>query len=79
MSQGKNTSLPEELLDQVREAAQVERRSPDDLVMEAVERYLRTRRFERLVAYGEERAAKLGIKESDVPRLVREVRDERGR
>ncbi len=66
---------------EVRKLAQAEDRSTDEVVQEAVKRLLRLRRREKLYAYGEKQARKLGIKESDVPRLVRETRqnDDRGR
>ena len=75
----KNTSLPEELRAEVEQIAQAERRDADELVQEAVERMLRLRRREKLYAYGEQRATVLGIKEGDVPRLVKESRTPRGR
>jgi hypothetical protein len=62
----KNTVLPEALLAEVRRLAKIEQRSPDELVQEAVERLLRLKRRERLYAYGEEQARRLGIQESDV-------------
>lgn len=77
MRQGKNTSLPEELLAEVQKAAQAEQRSSDELVAEAVERYLRQKRREKLYAYGEEQAQKLGIREEAVPTLVKQARRER--
>ena len=41
---------------------------------DAVERYLRVKRRERLYAYGEGQAKRLGIVEEDVPALVKEIR-----
>jgi hypothetical protein len=55
-------------------AADVEQRSPEEVVEDAVERYLRLKRRERLYAYGEGQAERLGIKEEDVPTLVNEIR-----
>jgi hypothetical protein len=77
----KNTTISEALLAEVRQLAKAERRSPDDVVQEAVERLLRLKRREVLYAVGEGQARKLGIKESDVPDLVHQVRSEteRGR
>ena len=79
MSDMKNASIPEDLLARVREAAKAEERSSDDLIADALERYVRATRFDRLVSYGESRARDLGIREEDVPRLVKETRKERGR
>jgi hypothetical protein len=72
----KNTALPEALLAEVRRLAKIEQRSPDELVQEAVERLLRLKRREKLYAYGEEQARRLGIQESDVQQLIHQVRSE---
>jgi len=64
------------LLAEAEEAAQAERISMDELVQDAVERRLKQRRRQKLYAYGEEQARKLGIKEEDVPRIVEEWRAE---
>ena len=77
MRQGKNTTLPEDLLAEVEKAAQAEQRSSDELVAEAVERYLRQKRREKLYAYGEGQARKLGIREEAVPGLVKQARRDR--
>jgi hypothetical protein len=73
-----NASIPGELMAEVRKLAQAEERTPDEV---AVERLLRSKRRQRLYEYGEGQAKKLGIKESDVSRLVRETRQnhDRGR
>jgi len=65
------------LLAEIREAASEERRTTEELVQEAVERYLKDRRWQRLLTYGEERARSLGLTEADVPRLIEEYRKER--
>jgi hypothetical protein len=82
MSMGQmNASLPGDLMAEVRKLAQAEERTTDEVVQEAVERLLRLKRRQKLYQYGEKQARKLGIKESDVPRLVRETRQnhDRGR
>jgi predicted transcriptional regulator len=81
MGQPNSATLPGELMAEVRKLAQAEERTPDEVVQEAVERLLRLKRREKLYAYGEGQARKLGLKESDVPRLVRETRQnhDRGR
>jgi hypothetical protein len=63
--------MPESLMVEVQKRAKAEERSPDELVQEAVERYLRLKRREKLYAYGEDQARKLGIREEDVPDLVK--------
>ena len=72
----KSTALPEALLVEVRRLAKIEQRSPDELVQEAVERLLRLKRREKLYAYGEAQARRLGIQEADVQELIQQVRSE---
>ena len=67
------------LLAEIHAAAEEEHCSSDELVREAVERYLKDRRWQRLLAYGEQRARSLGLTETDVPRLIEEYRRERHR
>jgi Arc/MetJ-type ribon-helix-helix transcriptional regulator len=74
MGQPNSASLPGELMAQVRKLAQAEDRSTDEVVQEAVERLLQSKRRQKLYEYGEWQARKLGIKESDVPRLLKETR-----
>jgi hypothetical protein len=69
-----NLRIPEALMAEVQARADAEQRSPEELVLEAVERYLRLKRREKLYAYGEGQARKLGIREQDVPDLVKQTR-----
>ena len=62
------------LMAELQRAADVEQRSAEAVVEDAVERYLRLTRRERLYAYGEGQADRLGIEEEDVPALVKEIR-----
>lgn len=66
--------MPSSLLAEVQEAAEEENRTREELVREAVERYLKDRRWQRLLAYGERQAHALGLSETDVPRLIEEYR-----
>ena len=66
--------VSESLMAELQRAADVEQRSPEEVVEDAVERYLRLSRRKRLYAYGEGQAKRLGIDEEDVPALVKEVR-----
>jgi len=59
---------------ELQRAADLEQRSLEEVVEDAVERYVRLKRRERLYAYGEGQAKRLGIKEEDVPTLVKEIR-----
>lgn len=64
------------LMAEIQSAAAEEHRSAPDLVRDAVERYLEARRWQRILAFGEEQARKLGLTEDDVPRLIAESRRE---
>ncbi|HXJ94428.1 MAG TPA: hypothetical protein VMT20_16400 [Terriglobia bacterium] len=76
MGQTNNASLPGELMTEVRKLAQAEDRSTDDVVQEAVERYLENRRLRDVYAYGEERGRRTGLSQSDVPAVVEQWRKE---
>ena len=71
-----NISLPEPLLAEVQSAAQAEHRSVDEVLTDAVRRYVDERSWTKLLDYGAERAKTLGVKESDVDRLIAESRAE---
>ena len=66
--------VSESLMAELQRAADLEQRSLEEVVEDAVERYVRLKRRERLYAYGEGQAKRLGIKEEDVPTLVKEIR-----
>ena len=70
-------TLPPALVAEVQAAADEERRPAGDVLRDAVERYLRERRWQKIFAYGEQRARELGLTEEDVPRLIAEYREER--
>jgi metal-responsive CopG/Arc/MetJ family transcriptional regulator len=76
MATGNNISLPEPLLSEIRSAAQLEHRSTEEVLADAVSRYLEERSWTNLLTYGQQRAAALGIEESDVDRLISESRAE---
>ena len=48
----------------------------NEVLAEAVDRYLRDKQWQSLKSYGRQRARERGIKQSDVPRLVAESRRE---
>jgi hypothetical protein len=71
-----NISLPEPLLAEIQSAAQAEHRSLDEVFTDAVRRYVEERSWTQLLGYGAERAKALGVKESDIDRLIAESRAE---
>jgi metal-responsive CopG/Arc/MetJ family transcriptional regulator len=76
MDEANNISLPEPLLAEIQSAARAEHRSVDEVLTEAVKRYIEERSWTKLLDYGAERAKTLGIKESDIDRLIAESRAE---
>jgi metal-responsive CopG/Arc/MetJ family transcriptional regulator len=75
-AQGNTIAIPPALLEEIKAAADEEKRSSEDMLREAIERYLRNRNWRRIFAYGEERARVLGLSEEDIPRLIAEFRQE---
>ncbi len=68
--------MSDDLLHQVEETARVQNRQPEEIVSEAVRKYLDDQKWEQLVTTGEKRAKARGLTEADVPRLIEEVRRE---
>jgi hypothetical protein len=77
----KNIALAEDVLERVREQAQAEGKTEDELMTEAALKLLETRQavgnLRLFVARNRARAEAQGLKESDVPRLISEVRQGR--
>jgi len=71
--------IPPPLLAQVQAAAEEEHRPAAEVVRDAVEHYLRNRRWQKLFAYGEQRARDLGVGEESIPHLIAEYREERSK
>jgi predicted transcriptional regulator len=67
-------TLPPALAAEVEAAAAEESRPAIEILRDAVEHYLKERRWQKLFAYGERRARELGLTEEDVPRLIAEYR-----
>ena len=68
--------INDDLLYQVQETARAQNRQPEDIVSEALSRYLDDQKWQSLVTAGERRAREKGLTEADVPRLIEEVRRE---
>ena len=60
----------------MQETTRAQNRQPEDVVSEALSRYLDDQKWESLVIAGEWRAKENGLTEADVPRLIEEVRRE---
>ena len=71
-------TLPEPMLNSAKKRAKKENRTVSELVREALGRYEASRTLAELQAYGQARAAAMGITtEEDVDRLIHEYRKER--
>ena len=70
-------SISPGLLREAERVAKKEGRTKSDLFREALRRYLAEEKLEALQRYGQRQARKLGIKESDVGRLIEEYRAKR--
>ncbi len=72
-----HAAIPPALLSEAEKMAQAEHITVDEFVCEALARRLRERRRQKLRAYGEAQARKLGITtDEDVERVVHEFREE---
>jgi len=67
-------SLPPNLLREAERVAKKEGRTKSELFREALRRYLQERRWAALRRYGVQRVARLGLKETDVERVIKEYR-----
>jgi hypothetical protein len=74
------TTIPPALLERIEQAAEKNGVTPAELLEGWLEREEKDRSWQALLGYGQDRAAKLGIKPEDVDRLIHEFRSEaRGR
>ena len=72
-----HASIPNKLLAEAQKVADTQNVTVDELVCDAVERRLREIRRQRLRAYGDAQARKIGIFDDEgVERVVHEFRDE---
>ena len=71
-------SLPSDLLRETQRVAREEARTRSELIRDALQQYLASRRWRRLRQWGAESAERLGLKsEADLQRLLDEVRAKR--
>lgn len=67
-------SIPPELLKEAEHIAKKEGRTKSELFREALRRYIQEQKLRELQVYGARQTQKLGIKESEVDRLIEEYR-----
>jgi hypothetical protein len=72
-------TLPEELMNELEKAARAQDRPVGELLIEAVDRYLKEKQWQSLKSYGRQKARERGIAEGDVMDLIAQSRQEHGR
>ncbi len=65
-------TMPVEMYKDAEQTAKKENRTFSEFVREAIRRYNWEKDFDQVQAYGRARAEQLGVKEEDIPMLVRE-------
>jgi hypothetical protein len=71
--------LSDSQLAELEKLARAQERSVDEVLSEAVDRYIRDKPWEAVKRYGVAKSRERGLTEANVPRLVAESRAERGR
>jgi len=74
--QTENLSLPNGLQTEIEKVARAQERTVNEVLAEAVDRYIREKQWQSLKSYGRQKARERGIKEGDMLRLVAESRRE---
>ncbi len=74
--QTENLSLPDGLQTEIEKVARAQERTVNEVLAEAVDRYIRVEQWQSLKSYGRQMARERGIKEGDVLRLIAESRRE---
>ena len=69
-------AMPSVLVAEMEAVARDEGKTLDEIAQDAIQRFLQDRQWQQLVTYGKGQARTLGLKSTDVPRLVAESRRE---
>jgi len=77
--ENKSLSLPERLRIEIEKVAEAQGRSVNDILAEAVDRYVKDKQWANLKQYGREKAKEDRIGEADVDRLIAESRNSMSR
>jgi hypothetical protein len=77
--QTENLSLPERLLTEIEKVARAQERTVNEVLAEAVDRYIKDKQWASLKSYGRQKARERGIGEGDVDRLIAESRKDLSR
>jgi hypothetical protein len=76
MSNDGSLAIPPALLAEIEAEAEKEHRSAVDVLQDAVTRYVREKRRQKIHAKGADSAKTLGLTEDDIPRLIADTRKE---
>jgi hypothetical protein len=71
--------ISDEQLTELEKLARAQERTVDEVLGEAVDRYIKYKQWSALKVYGRAKSKELGLTERDVPRLIAESRQEHGR
>ena len=71
-----NLRLPDGLQTEIEKVARAQERTVNEVLAEAVDRYIREEQWQTLKSHGRQKARERGIKASDVLRLLAESRRE---
>jgi len=66
-------------LTELEKLARAQERTVDEILGEAVDRYIKDKQWSALKVYGRAKSKERGLTERDVPRLIAESRQEHGR
>ena len=79
MAASNQPTLSDEQLAELEKLARAQERSVDEVLGEAVDKYIKDKQWAALKQYGRAKSREMGLTEADVPRLIAESRAERGR
>ena len=79
MPETKTVALPNGLMAQMEKIAHAQQRSVDDVLVDAVERYINHEEFGEVLSFGERHARALGLTPVDVATEIARSRENRGR
>ena len=71
--------LPDAQLAELEKLARSQEKTVNEVVVEAVDLYIKDKQWAALKRYGRAKSRELGLVEGDVPRLIAEVRQQHGR
>jgi hypothetical protein len=72
--ENKNLSLPDKLLTEIEKVARAQERTVNEVLAEAVDRYVKDKQWASLKSYGRQKAQERGISDEDVEPLIAESR-----